>query len=71
MVDIGSGLAINLQRTFSPAVESAALHQLPDSQIGNFNVALDTYNVNNSFDVNRIYIIYHLLNVLEQDFFFS
>lgn len=46
MVEIGSGFAINLQRVFNPVVESTSLRQLPDSQIGNFNVAMDEFNVN-------------------------
>lgn len=46
MVEIGSGFAINLQRVFNPVIEAAALRQFPESQIGNFNVAMDAYNVN-------------------------
>lgn len=46
MVEIGSGFAINLQRVFSPVVEAASLRQQPDAQIGNFNLAVEDYNVN-------------------------
>lgn len=45
MVEIGSGFAINLQRVFNPVVEAASLRQISDSLIGNFNVAMDDFNV--------------------------
>lgn len=38
------GIAINMQRVFNPLVEAATL-RLQDSQIGNFNVAIDDLNV--------------------------
>lgn len=49
MVEINSdaktmGIAINLQRVFNPLVEAATL-RLQDSQIGNFNVAIENGNV--------------------------
>lgn len=38
------GIAINMQRVFNPLVEAGTL-RLQDSQIGNFNVAIDDLNV--------------------------
>lgn len=38
------GIPINMQRVFNPLVEAATL-RLPDSQIGNFNVAIEDLNV--------------------------
>lgn len=45
MVELGSGFALNMQRVFNPVVEPSSLRQLPDAQIGNFNIAMDEYNV--------------------------
>lgn len=38
------GIAINMQRVFNPLVE-AATHRMQESQIGNFNIAIDDLNV--------------------------
>ncbi|XP_055323888.1 neuropeptide SIFamide receptor-like [Sitodiplosis mosellana] len=52
MVEINSdvktmGIAINMQRVFNPLVEAATL-RLQDTQIGNFNVAIEDLNETNS-----------------------
>lgn len=38
------GIPINMQRVFNPLVEAATL-RLQDTQIGNFNVAIEDLNV--------------------------
>lgn len=52
------GIAINMQRVFNPIVEAGTL-RLQDSQIGNFNVAIDDLNVSvqNECELIRILLI--------------
>lgn len=38
------GIPINMQRVFNPLVEAATL-RMQDSQIGNFNIAIEDLNV--------------------------
>lgn len=54
MVEINSdvktmGIPINMQRVFNPLVEAATL-RLQDSQIGNFNIAIENLNVSQRND---------------------